>query len=355
MSWARPAAVLAALLPALAWADRTVTLVFTGDNAGEVAPCGCQNAPSGGFPRRKAALEAWRDENVVVLDSGNALFRSVGVDDAPRAALTFGFMERLGTRAMAVGPKDLSAGVDRLLQLGRGASMKLLSANLTRGGQPIFAGGAVFQAGEVKVGVIALTASGRYGDAEAGPVLPAAKAALAALGPRDVTVVLAAIPYAESLTLARQLPEVDFILQSGDARGTGAPQREGDAGPLVLSSAQRGQALGKAVVSLGSPRSPLVDLTVVARDRQQLAFVDGQVGTLEARAKKAADKQAAREFSGMLRELKQRQATLRASIARVAPPGASTFDFSWTVLSSAWPDDEGWKAEVLKVEPSYAY
>lgn len=347
--------------PAFA-AEKSVTLLITGDNGGEVAPCGCKSNPTGGLPKRKTVLDGLAGQNLLVLDAGNALYRNAGnasEADGPRARLVFDMMKRLGTRAMVVGQRDLSAGADSLLQLAAGSDVKLLSANLTRDGRPLFDAGVVLDVGGVKVGVVGVSAPGPIApdaNVTSSAPLPAAKAALAKLGKRDVTIVLAATTYADGMILARELKGLaDLVIQSGEFRGTVAPQRVEDGGPLLLGSGQRGQAIGKATVTLGNGRGALIDLTVTAREREQLAFVDGQVKTLEERMAKATDKRARADFGAMLGDLKKRQAELKAAIAKTTPPGARTLDFQWLVLGQDIADEPSWKSEVLKIEPTYAH
>lgn len=330
-------ALLLLAVPAAA-AEKQVTVVFTGDNLGELVPCGCSGNPSGGLPRRKAVLDTLKGEPLLVLDSGNALNRSTGASEPPRAALVFDLMARAGTKAMAVGPRDLTDGVDALLKLSAGSPMKLLSANLKRGGKRVFDSGAVFTVGGVKVGVFALTAPGGYGDAEATEITAAAKEALTALGPRDVTVLLAAIPYEDALVLARALPQVDFMIQSGNERGTVAPQRVDEKPPVVFSSAQRGQALGKLEVRVGAQR-PFVDLADADRLQQQLKTVDGYLSFVRGNSKD-------------VQELKARREKLQRELTAMESPRTSTFRFTWQVLNSIYPEDAQWRAEVLKVEPT---
>ena len=72
-------ALLAMLLAASA---PDLTIVTTGDNGGEVAPCGCAFNPTGGLPKRKTSLAALEKKGpVLVLDAGNALFQGTGVTD----------------------------------------------------------------------------------------------------------------------------------------------------------------------------------------------------------------------------------------------------------------------------------
>jgi len=97
-------------------------------------------------------LDKLAPANVLVLDSGNALFANAGVaTEAEKARATFilGVMEQLGTKAMAVGQRDLSAGLPFLQGLAKTSKVKLLSANLLRAGKRVFDAGVVIDAGGV--------------------------------------------------------------------------------------------------------------------------------------------------------------------------------------------------------------
>ena len=102
-------------------AERRLTVLFTGDNGGEIADCGCAHNPSGGLARRKTAIDAARKEGpVLVLDSGNALFKVVSYvsDNAQaKAGLIAHALVKMGTAGMAVGARDLSYGPEFLKAL----------------------------------------------------------------------------------------------------------------------------------------------------------------------------------------------------------------------------------------------
>ncbi len=318
--------------------------------------------PTGGLARRKTVLDQLAPANVLVLDSGNALFANAGVAteaEKARAKFIFGVMQKLGTRVMAVGQRDLSAGLPFLEELAKSSSkLKLLSANLQRGGKQVFEGGVVIDAGGVKVGLVGLTAVGPVApdkDVAGLPTLEAARAALKALGPRDVTIVLAATTYADGMQLATELgTEVDFVIQSGEFRGTQPAQRMTDTSALLFASAQKGQALAKVQLKLGSGKGPFVDLSLADRDQQQVDFLNSQVKTLEERLSAAKDKSTTGDLKKTLGELKQRQKELSASVAKKVAAGAKTVKLEWVMLGSSVADDPKLKAEVLKYEPSYA-
>lgn len=317
-------------------------------------------------------LKSLEAEGLLVLDSGNALFRAPGVSDAPmkeRARFILDVMGRLGTKAMAVGARDLPGGVDFLAQASKASGVKLLSANLKKDGKPPFDASATFTVNGVTVAVVGVTAPGPYADLPgvvAEPTLPAVKAALqaGAKAPKkpDVTVVLAATSYADALQLAQALKDqVDFVIQSGEFRGSQPPQKVEGGSAYVLASAQKGQALSKLELSLGAgpatgkdAQAGFVDLSSVDRDQQQLAFVDSQLKVLDDRIRAAKDPVGKADLKATRAMLHQRRKVLQKSVDLTVAPTAKTMKQTWLVLGSDVKDDEALKAQVLKFEPTYA-
>jgi 2',3'-cyclic-nucleotide 2'-phosphodiesterase (5'-nucleotidase family) len=316
--------------------------------------------PTGGLARRKTVLDSLEGPKLV-LDSGNALFRNAGVateEDKARAAFIDDVMGRLGTRAAAVGQRDLSAGVAWLEALAKRSKLTWLSANLVRSGKPVFPSSASFEVNGVKVAVVGLTAPGPVApdqDVQGLPTVAAAKAAVAKLGKRDLTIVLAATSYADAMQLSTELAgQVDFVIQSGEFRGTQPMQRLSDQSALLFASAQRGQALAKVAVQLGAGRGAFLDLSELERDAQQLEFLASQVKTLEERLAKSTDKAAAAQLKQTLGELQKRRQTLAAQVKKKAEPTARSVKLDWVVLGQDVQDDPELKLQVLKIEPSYA-
>jgi len=304
-------------------------------------------------------LDGLRAGPLLVLDAGNALFRNGGgasPEDLKRAHLLLSVMGRLGTRAMAVGVRDLSGGADFLAAEARAAGVKALSANLTRDGKRLFEASALLEVGGLRVAVVGVSAPGPIVPgqprAQAGPTLAAVKAALAALPARELTVVLAATSAADAQQLAEQLSgQVDLVLQSGEFRGTLPPQRVGESDVFLLASGQKGQAVGALTLTFGA-RGPLLDLSARERDAQQLGFVRSQRVAVEARVSAAARPREKADLEALVASLREREAQLAAAEVPV-PPGARTLKLDWVPLSATVVDDPAIKAEVLTVEPTY--
>lgn len=306
-------------------------------------------------------LDSLKAEPLLVLDSGNALFRAPGVSDEPmreRARFVLDVMGRQGTKAMAVGLRDLPGGLDFLLEASKATGVKLLSANVRKDGKLVFDASALFTVNGVTVGVVGVTAPGPVPDLHGvtvEPTLPAVKAALKKLGKRDVTIVLAATSYADSLQLAQELKtEVDFIIQSGEFRGSQPPQRVEGGSSYVMASAQKGQALSKVELSLGNGKGAFIDLTTIERDKQQLTFLDSQLKTLEGRIAAAKDPAGTKDLKATRDLMRERRKALQKNVDQQVSPTARTMKQTWIVLGSDVKDDEALKAEVLKYEPTYA-
>src|SRR5262245_58710948 len=151
--------------------------------------------PLGGLPRRKRVLEQNAGKALVV-DAGNALFRAPGLDDEAskkRAKFILETMGVLGTQVMAVGERDLGAGLPFLKEIATGSSVRLLWANLRDNGKAVFEPSAVLTLGKTRVGLIGVSPASK-----GVPPLVAAADEVKKLRPRvDVLVLLAAVPYAD--------------------------------------------------------------------------------------------------------------------------------------------------------------
>ncbi len=279
------------LLPLGAQAEpRRLVLLFTGDNRGEIAPCGCKQEPQGGLARRKTALEAERARGLplVLMDAGNALFREPTRQEEPlvqqRAELVLEQMEAQGTVAMAVGERDLSQGLSWLQKAtrARGKKMKLLSANLVdKAGKAPFAASLVVEAGGLKVGVVGVSPEGTPAGEPGLKGRPPKEAALAEARKLrqsrkvDVVVVLAAVPYQEAVKLALLAEDaVDFVVQSNDTKGIGIGELVGSHA-AVFPAGELGKQVTRLELSVDGP-GPSVDLGSGSRARKQLQRGGGQ-------------------------------------------------------------------------------
>jgi 2',3'-cyclic-nucleotide 2'-phosphodiesterase (5'-nucleotidase family) len=291
---------------------------------------------------------------VLLLDSGNALYRIPGNPDPAakeRAAFIVKTMAQLGTAAMAAGARDLSEGPDALRDQAKKAGLKVLSANLLDANKKrIFPASTVVTAGAVRIGLIGLTAANVSG---ADPPVPAGLVEVKKLRPQvDVVIVLAAISYADALQLAGQAGEaIDFVLQSGESRPPGYPQRQGSA--IVVPSGERGRGVGSLIMTL-SGKGAFADLTEVARNKQTLSLLDTRIAEAKQHAAVIADGgKGDPAWAQSVASLEQRHKEVEAQVLAGSKPAPRSFSLDYLNLGREVPDDPPLQAAVAKIEPPH--
>nr|WP_253894227.1 5'-nucleotidase [Myxococcus xanthus] len=305
----------------------------------------------------------------MVLDAGNALFKSRDSAQAPdaraRAELVLSQMDAQGTAAMAVGARDLGFGVGFLRKQTRQAKLKLLSANLADAqGKLLFPASLVTTVGGVKVGVVGvspamakpmpvgLAVPGQAQEQVQGlPVQPAVAAETKRLREKskvDLVVVLAAVPHAEALQLADQVEGVDFVVQSHEGRGQGIAQRQALA--TVIPSGARGRELAKLVLQLeGTGR--FADASLQERTRQQLRLLEGNLTRAKARLAGTQDPAEKRPLEATIARLEASRAAYQKELAGGATDAGRTHLLSYIQLGSDVPADPVVQKWVERVEP----
>lgn len=306
---------------------------------------------------------------MLVLDAGNALFKSRDSAQAPdaraRAELVLSQMDAQGTAAMAVGARDLGFGVGFLKKQTRQAKLKLLSANLADAqGKLLFPASLVTTVGGVKVGVVGvspamakpmpvgLAVPGQAQEQVQGlPVQPAVAAEVKRLREKskvELVVVLAAVPHAEALQLADQVEGVDFVVQSHEGRGQGIAQRQALA--TVIPSGARGRELAKLVLQLeGTGR--FADASVQERTRQQLRLLEGNLTRAKARLAGTQDPAEKRPLEATIARLEASRAAYQKELAGGATDAGRTHLLSYIQLGSDVPADPVVQKWVERVEP----
>lgn len=306
---------------------------------------------------------------VLVLDAGNALFKSRDSGGAPdakaRAELLLSQMDAQGTAAMAVGTRDLVLGVDFLKKGTKKAKLKLLSANLVDAqGKPHFPASLVTDVGGVKVGVVGASPATPglepAGPAVKGkpqpmlkglPVEPAVAAEVKRLRAQekvDVVVVLAAVPYDEALRVAERVEGVDFVVQSHEGRGQGMAQRGALA--TLVPPGDRGRQMAKLELSLDGP-GRFADISELERSRQSLGIVENNLAKAKERLAAATDATAKQPLEQAVAGLEARRTALKKVVGGGATPSARTHLLSYIQLGSDVPADPAVQKLVERVEP----
>jgi len=306
---------------------------------------------------------------VLVLDAGNALFKSRDSAAAPdaraRAELVLSQMDAQGTAAMAVGSRDLGLGVAFLQRQTRKAGLKLLSVNLADAqGKRLFPASAVVTVGGLKVGVVGVSpvtekpvpvgvpAPGAPQEVVQGlPVQPALAAEVRQLREKAkvaLVLVLAALPHTEALRLADEVEGVDFVVQSHEGRGPGIPQRQALA--TLIPPGDRGRQLAKLVLHLDG-QGRFEDAGELERARQHLRLLDDNLVRARARLSGAKDAAEKRSMEQMVASLEARQQALRQTVKGGETGSGRTHLLSYIQLGSDVPADPAVQKQVERVEP----
>ncbi|QQR42523.1 5'-nucleotidase [Myxococcus xanthus] len=307
---------------------------------------------------------------MLVLDAGNALFKSRDSAQAPdaraRAELVLSQMDAQGTAAMAVGARDLGFGVGFLKKQTRQAKLKLLSANLADAqGKLLFPASLVTTVGGVKVGVVGVSpamakpipvglavpgqAQEQVQGLSAQPAVAAEAKRLREKSKVDLVVVLAAVPHAEALQLADQVEGVDFVVQSHEGRGQGIAQRQALA--TVIPSGARGRELAKLVLQLEEGTGRFADASLQERTRQQLRLLEGNLTRAKARLAGTQDPAEKQPLEATIARLEASRAAYQKELAGGATDAGRTHLLSYIQLGSDVPADPVVQKWVERVEP----
>jgi 2',3'-cyclic-nucleotide 2'-phosphodiesterase (5'-nucleotidase family) len=285
----------------------------------------------------------------VLLDAGNALFRAPG-SNAPaeleRARFILKASGALGTKALAVGQKDLFGGVPFLIDEAKKAGVGLVSTSLRAkdSGKPLFPTSLVFTHEGVKVALLATSGLGEVPGVANVTSLNAIEALSAELPKLPAR-------YLEAMAIAEQLSgKIDLVVQSGEYRGSAPPQRVRDA--FVLASGDRGRALAVLTLGLGGKKAVFTDLNEAARDQELLANLERQLSSIDERLTKATDAESKKALGALRNDMKARRDEQAAKVKQLV--SGRTLKLDWYMLGPDVPDDEALKKETLAIEPTYS-
>ncbi len=245
------------------------TIIYSNDVLGEVEPCGCRVDPMGGIVRRSGFLKELEIEKkgpVFQLDSGNFLFESKEFPEVLvesrriQAEALVKAHEQMGLEATVPGDKDFALGLPAYEKLLGKSKIKVLAANLTSEGKPLYPGSAILEKKDaegktIRIGVIGLIGENLSYPAplKIEPRLPAFEKERAALeGKTDFLVVLSHAGMESDLELAKKLKGVALVIGANSQSFTQEAVVENSI-PIVQSS-YRNQYIG--VVPLETIKQP---------------------------------------------------------------------------------------------------
>lgn len=197
----------------------------------------------------------------MLLDTGDALIGGGVLGEKTRGQAIVAGMNLMAYDAMALGPKELSLGLDLLRQRMAEAEFPILSANAVLSGtqelvaQPYV----VLEIGGHRLGVIGLT---RVPDRPlAGFQVLDPQGAVArylpeVAGQADVIIVLTNMTYRTALALADAVPGIDLVVAALPDKLPGRVAKAPGTGTMVVVAEQpvarhSGRQVGRLVVTLG--------------------------------------------------------------------------------------------------------
>ncbi len=195
-----------------------VSLVFSGEEAGFIEPCGCALAQLGGLARRATAIAELRSTGQpLLLVHNGGVIAEPGWQQELKLETALAAMAEMGYAAMNLGVGEVSLGRE-FLQTREGEApakpLPLLAANLRWEGKPLFPGWVVREVGRVRIGIVGVMSIERAKEAQLyDPSLTwtdpaeAARQALEALrSEHAIPVLLFHGTLEDAVLLARQVP-----------------------------------------------------------------------------------------------------------------------------------------------------
>ncbi|MGQ9554550.1 MAG: hypothetical protein ACUVWR_10590 [Anaerolineae bacterium] len=196
---------------------------------------------------------------VLLLDAGNSLFSGTRKDlnAASEGRITVEAMNLMGYDAMAIGPRDVAAGLELLQARLSEAEFAVVSANLMVGGKLLAQPYVLLEKDGIKIAIIGLTSP----DVQASKsvqVLDPLETARQYVGQLrsqvDVVVVLSNLGPSAEQALADSVPGIDVVVGGG----SGSPSRAVSAaeGVALVRAGGLGEYLGVTEIGLDSENKP---------------------------------------------------------------------------------------------------
>jgi hypothetical protein len=322
-------------------APLALRLYFLVDLDGYFEPCGCNSRPLGGIDRLARFIdgERARAPHHLLVASGDLLFRDPTLDprmvyqETRKAESLVPILDRIGLAAYAPGPSDYVRGEAEFRRLIAGQQAAVLAANVPAGRAP-FRPTLLREVNGVKVGIVGVADFRPTSESPAPPTAPettdpveAARAAVEDLrrqGAR-VVVVLASTPRRAAVSIARNVPGVDFVVVAREeSNSPPPPERVGRA--FVLTAANQGKGLGVVDLHLRDGAAPLVDASPSTADALR-ASLDRRIRELRERLAAwsrdpSVDRAAVEQQRGRLAALERERA---AADAPVTPPASGSY------------------------------
>jgi hypothetical protein len=261
-------------------------LLFSTDNQGVLAACGCPSNPRGGFAKRQGLIEQYRRTrpNVLVVDAGDLMPDHPHAVKVKYLAIAAG---RARYDAIGLGDQEFAVGVPALQQLAREHQLPFLCANVRdEAGSLVFPPHVIREvprptpgAPPWRIGIFSVIADEVYGfpplewrkGLKVEPPIDAARREVKELAGCDLVVALSHQSILDTRRLAADVPGIHVIVSGHDPIMLKKPERAGDA--VIVSTGEAGCILGALSVGRGADGRPafrqdLTELTARVPDAQ---------------------------------------------------------------------------------------
>lgn len=287
----------------------------------------------------------------LLLDSGNALFdseisRNPGSLQSITARGIADVYAEMDYDAVNVGPADMAAGIDFLLELDK---VPWVSANFfTPSGDPVFHEYLIRKIEHFSLAIIGLTSP---------PVLPEEsfvyrhwEEVLPPLIARvseeaEFIILLSALPQQENLTLARRFPQIRIIF-SADLSRTNAPPRLIN-NAIITQTAYQGRYLGRLGVANGKATTWQRGNISRQKIEQQIQSLESRINRFETLSVKTGEKPQA--IAVLSAEKKKLQNLLKKH--QQEPHGkTSSYEVGFTPLTTSIPEEKKISSIVAEIK-----
>jgi len=270
-------AILAAALVVgcepIAGHDRPV-LLFSSDNQGVLAACGCPSNPTGGFAKREGLIEDYRRTRplVVLVDGGDLMpLRSSPI----KVKYLAQGISRAAYDALALGDAEFGLGLDAIRELQREYKLPYICANVRDASGALVVAPHVIRevsspklGGARKIGIFAVITPTDYDwppqkwreELKVESPVEAAKREVGELAGCDVVVALSHQTLEESRELARAVPGIHVVICAHDRTILRQPEKVGET--LLVCAGEGGGILGAMSFGIGLSARPEWALTM---------------------------------------------------------------------------------------------
>jgi hypothetical protein len=230
-------------------------ILYSADNQGVLAACGCPSNPSGGLSKRQALIEQYRRTrpHVVVVDAGDLFPDKPNPIKIKYVATVVG---RAKWDAIGLGDQEFALGVPRLLELAREHNLPFVCSNVRdEAGKFVVAPHIIRQVADCRIGIFSVIADEDYGWPPLGwrkglkvePPIEAARREVQDLAGCDLIVALSHQSIYDTRDLAAQAPGIHVIVSGHDPAILPKGQEVG--GALIVATGEVGRVLG--AISVG--------------------------------------------------------------------------------------------------------